>query len=77
MKVTITLRLDPALLREVRMLAEEKGTSVSALPTAHLGQIIVRHKAYERARKRALARLHEGLDLQWTPCCARDQLHER
>ncbi len=77
MKTNITLKLDTALLREIRVLAAEEGSSISALLAARLEQIVRERKAYERARKRALARLREGLDLQWTPPRSRDELHER
>lgn len=77
MKSNITLKLDTALLREVRILAAEEGTSISALLAARLEQILRERKTYDRARKRALARLREGLDLQWTPPRSRDELHER
>lgn len=77
MKTNITLKLDASLLREIRVLAAEEGTSISALLAARLEQIVRERKTYERARKRALARLREGLDLQWTPPRSRDELHER
>jgi hypothetical protein len=77
MKANITLKLDATLLREIRVLAAEEGTSISALLAARLEQIVRERKTYERARKRALARLREGLDLQWTPPRSRDELHER
>jgi hypothetical protein len=77
MKTNITLKLDAALLREIRVLAAEEGTSISALLAARLEQIVRERKTYDRARKRALARLREGLDLQWTPPRSRDELHER
>jgi hypothetical protein len=77
MKANITLKLDASLLREVRVLAAEEGTSISALLAARLEQIVRERKTYERARKRALARLREGFDLQWTPPRSRDELHER
>jgi hypothetical protein len=77
MKTNITLKLDTALLREIRVLAAEEGTSISALLAARLEQIVRERKTYERARKRALARLREGLDLQWTPPRSREELHER
>ena len=64
-------------MREVRVLAAEEGTSISALLAARLEEIVRERKTYERARKRALARLREGLDLQWTPPGSRDELHER
>jgi hypothetical protein len=76
-KANITLKLDAALLREIRVLAAEEGTSISALLAARLEQIVRERKTYERARKRALARLREGLDLRWTPPRSRDELHER
>jgi hypothetical protein len=77
MKTNITLKLDASLLREIRVLADEEGTSISALLAERLEQIVRERKTYERARKRALARLREGLDLQWTPPRSRDELHER
>lgn len=77
MKSNITLKLDAALLREIRVLAAEEGTSISALLAARLEQIVRERKTYERARRRALTRLREGLDLQWTPPRSRDELHER
>jgi hypothetical protein len=77
MKTNITLKMDTAILREARILAAEEGTSISALLAARLEQIVRERKTYERARKRALARLREGLDLQWTPPRSRDEIHER
>jgi len=38
-KANITLKLDAALLREIRVLAAEEGTSISALLAARLEQI--------------------------------------
>jgi hypothetical protein len=77
MKSNITLKLESELIREARVLAAEEGTSISALLAARLEQIVNERKVYDRARKRALARLREGLDLNWTPPCSRDELHER
>jgi hypothetical protein len=77
MKTNITLKLDAALLREIRVLAAEEGTSISAMLAARLEQIVRERKTYDRSRRRALARLREGLDLQWTPPRSRDELHER
>lgn len=77
MKSNITLKLDTAVLREIRVMAAEEGTSISALLAARLEQIVRERKTYERARKRALARLREGFDLQWTPPRSRDEMHER
>jgi predicted transcriptional regulator len=77
MKTNITLKLDSDLLREAKVLAAETGTSVSALLAERLEQIVGERKAYDRARRRGLARLREGMDLRWTRPRARDELHER
>lgn len=76
-KTNITLKLDNDLLRQVRMLAAEEGRSISGLLTERLEEIVRERKNYDRARRRALARLNEGLSLRWTPPNSRDELHER
>ena len=77
MKTNITLKMDTALLREIRILAAEQGSSISALLAAKLEEIVHERKRYDRARRRALARLQEGLNLDWTPPSTRAELHER
>jgi len=63
--------------REARILAAEEGLSVSALLAAKLDEIVRQRKGYDRARKRAVARLRKGLNLGWTRPGSRDELHER
>lgn len=77
MKTNVTLKLDAELLREVRVVAAEEGRSISALLSDRLEGIVRERKAFDIARRRALARLREGLDLQWTAPASRDELHER
>ncbi|MGQ0570719.1 MAG: DUF6364 family protein [Armatimonadota bacterium] len=77
MKTNVTLKLEADLLREARVLAAEEGRSLSALLTDRLEALIRARKAFDRARRRALARLRAGLDLRWTPPRSRDELHER
>jgi hypothetical protein len=77
MKTNVTLKLDADLLREARVVAAEEGRSISALLTDRLEALVRERKAFDKARRRALARLREGLDLQWTPPKSRDDLHER
>ena len=77
MKANITLKLEADLLREVRIMAAEEGTSISALLAARLGNVVRERRAYDRARRRALARLREGFDLRWAPPHSREELHER
>jgi hypothetical protein len=77
MKTNVTLKLDAELLREARVAAAEEGRSLSALLTDRLETMARERKAFDKARRRALARLREGIDLQWTPPASRDELHER
>jgi hypothetical protein len=76
-KTNVTLKLDADLLREARVLAAEEGRSLSALLTDRLETLIRERKAFDRARRRAVARLREGMELRWTPPRSRDELHER
>jgi hypothetical protein len=77
MKRNVTVKLDEDLVREARVLAAEEGGSISALLTRQLEAAVRERKGFIRARRRALARLREGLNLQWTPAKSRDGLHER
>jgi hypothetical protein len=77
MKTNITLKLDAALLREMRVLAAEENTSISAMLAARLEQILRERKSYERSRRRALTRLRDGMNLGWTPPQSRDDLYQR
>jgi hypothetical protein len=77
MKTNITLKLDTDILREARILAAEEGLSVSSLLAAKLEEVVRERKGYDRSRRRALARLRGGFDLDWTPPRSREELHER
>ncbi len=77
MKTNVTLKLDTSLLREAKILAVEEGMSLSAMLAAKLEQAVREKKGYEQARRRAIARMREGLDLGFTPPKSRDELYER
>ena len=77
MKTNVTLKIDADLLREARVLAALEDTSISALLAARLEQAVRERKGYDQARRRAVARLRTGFDLNWTPPRSRDELHER
>lgn len=77
MKTNVTLKLDTQLLREARVVAAEEGRSLSALLAEKLEALVRERKAFDRARRRALTRLREGMDLGWQPPRSRDELHER
>ncbi|MFP5228514.1 MAG: DUF6364 family protein [Acidobacteriota bacterium] len=77
MKTNVTLKIEADLLKEARVLAAEKGTSVSAMLAAQLEEAVLDRRGYQQAKKRALARLKRGFDLGWNPPRSRDELHER
>ncbi len=77
MKRNITLKLDENLLRQARVMAAEEGSSVSALLAQRLELLVRERRGFVAARRRALARLGQGLDLRWSPPRSRDELHER
>ena len=77
MKSNITLKLDSELIREVKVLAAEQGTSISALLGERLEELVEERKGYDQARRRALARLSEGIGGRWHKPRSRDELHER
>ena len=77
MKTNITLKLDAKLVREAKVVAAQRGTSVSRLLTRQLEEVIRKDKAYESAKRRALTRLQKGFNLRWTPPTTRHELHER
>jgi hypothetical protein len=77
MKTNITLRMEETLVREAKILAASRGSSVSRMLAEELEKLIRRDREYEAARERALKRLEEGYDLGWLSPQSRDELHER
>lgn len=74
----VTLSLSTDLLRKVKVLAAQRGTSMSRLMTELLAREVGRDDDYERAKAQALEWLRGGLRLRvgertWT----RDDLHDR
>jgi hypothetical protein len=78
-KQNVTLALPAETIRRLKVLAAERGSSISRMLTEQLDELLDRETGYERARKRSLAALERGYDLgtggkaTWT----RDELHER
>ncbi len=75
----ITLALPEEMLREVKVIAAKRGTSVSAMLREKLEALVTDESDYALAKREALAALERGYDLgthgkaNWT----RDELHER
>lgn len=75
----ITLSLPEELLKQARIIAVKRDTSVSRMVADTLQEIVERETGYEQARQRSIARLEKGFHLgtggkaSWT----RDELHDR
>ncbi len=78
-KQNITLSLPKDILRKVKIIAVEEGTSVSGLLASMLEEIVRKKERYQTAHHSHKAILERGLDLgtrgsaSWT----REELHER
>jgi len=77
LKANITLKLDATVIREAKILAAKRGTSVSKMLANQLEQLVRHEKAYDTAMKRAVGRLNSGQDLGWSPVQDRQALYER
>jgi hypothetical protein len=76
MRQNITIAIEQDLLRKARVLAAERGTSVSRLLADELARLVGDAVRYDEARSEALADLDRGLKLGGRPA-ARDTLHDR
>ena len=76
MKQNITIAVEQDLLRKARILAAERGSSVSRLLADELARLVCEAERYEQAKVEALADLDRGFRLGGEPA-ARDALHER
>jgi hypothetical protein len=75
----ITLSLPKNILRKVKLLAVERGTSVSGLLTQVLEEMADEETGYANARKRQIQWLARGFNLGLNDDrpCGREELHER
>lgn len=73
----ITLALDEETLREARVLAAERGLSVSAFLRGELAGLVERQRGYTQAREAALRRLRRARSLGGGTLPSRDEVHDR
>ena len=77
-KANLTIKLDKTLLRQVRILAAEQDTSISALVASKLEEAVRQrtNNDYDEAKQRALAAMESGIDLGGS-VATREETHER
>jgi hypothetical protein len=73
----LTIKIDDEeLIRRAKMLAAQKGTSLSGLVRDYLETLVHGDDEYERARRQALRWIRRGLPLGGKPL-TREEAHER
>lgn len=75
----ITLSLPKDVLRKVKILAVQRGTSISRLLTNELEKLVSQEELYAQAMQRHMQLMEKGIDLgtQGQIHVSRDELHER
>jgi len=76
-KQNITVRLDRRTLRQAKVLAARRNTSISGLLAEQIETLVGEDDAYEQAQRRALSLLDRGFHLGGTIESTRDEWHER
>ncbi len=77
MMTNITIRIDEETAREAKVLAAQRGTSLSQLVAGQLRSMLKADLRFDKARTRALKRLRRGYELRWKPPRDRGELYER
>jgi hypothetical protein len=75
-KANLTIQLDESVIRQARILAAKRGTSVSGLVARELDALVAADARYEDAQARAVELLDRATPRggrSWQ----RDELHER
>jgi len=77
MRQNITLSIDKELIKNARVLAAKRQTSVSRMLSEELQKLIVDSNKYELAKKQALNYINRGFHLGGKITVSREELHER
>ena len=62
MKRNVTVQLDEEVIAKVKVLAAQRGTSISGLVAAEITRLSEQRERYERAKAAALARMAEAVE---------------
>jgi uncharacterized protein DUF6364 len=76
MKRNLTIQLDEEIIRDAKVLAAKRGTSVSALLAHYVTRMAASQQRYEQAKQHALEAMDKAVDrggVAWT----REELYDR
>lgn len=75
MRRNLIIAVEQELIRKAKVLAAERGTSISGLLAEELRRLVERETSYLRAREAALVEINMGLRLGGR-ASSREDLHE-
>ena len=73
----LTVALKPATIRKAKLLAAQKGSSISRLVAELIEELVSQEDRYESARRQAVTYLKEGFPLGGRVPASREEWHER
>ena len=76
MKTNVTLRIDAELARNAKVLAAQKGLSLSKMVACELDRMVSQETAYNTAKSKAQLAIKEAPALNYH-AVDRDDLHDR
>lgn len=76
MATNITIRINDKLAHDAKVLAAQRGLSLSRLVSEELEKLITRNQAYDQAREQAMQAIQEAKPLNYQSV-DRSELHER
>jgi predicted DNA-binding protein len=77
MKQNITIALDKETIRKAKVLAAERGSSVSRVVSEEIEKLVGERDRYQTAKAGAIAELRRGYRLGGGPLPRRDEIYER
>ena len=77
MKQNVTDKLDKAIIRDAKVLAARRSSSLSKLLSDQIRLIAAQEADYEHTKKLALARLDKGYALGGTKMPTREEIYSR
>ena len=76
-KTNVTISIDSKLAHEAKVLAAQRGMSLSRLVAEQIELLVADERRYEAAKRRAIRHMEEGIASGWRKPASRDLLHER
>jgi len=77
MKQKITLSIDKEIIKNAKVLAAQRQTSISRMLSEELQKLIEDSEEYERSKKQALNNIITGFHMGGNITVSREELHER